>query len=123
MNAMRNLMSSWQTARSTNLLRLRPHLESLEERTAPAILIVNPSDPHAFHTIGSAIAAGHAGDVVLVAPALYHEDVLIDKSLLLVGQTNSIGQRPVIDGAGGASGAEAVVQIANNPGRAYSLNP
>jgi hypothetical protein len=114
MNAMRNLMSSWQTARSTNLLRLRPHLESLEERTAPAILIVNPSDPHAFHTIGSAIAAGHAGDVVLVAPALYHEDVLIDKSLLLVGQTNSIGQRPVIDGAGGASGAEAVVQIANN---------
>ena len=114
MNVMRRLMRSGQTAQSARFPKVRLRLEVLEERTAPAVLLVNPSDPHAFHTIGSAITAAHAGDTVLVAPALYKEDVVINKSLLLIGKTDSAGHHPVISGAGGANGAEAVVRIADN---------
>jgi hypothetical protein len=111
---LRKLLGVGRSSSSTLSQQLRPRLERLEDRTVPAVLHVNPSDPHAFHTIQAAIAAAHAGDAIQVAPALYHEDVIIDKSLLLIGQPTAAGQKPVISGAGGAGGAEAVVRIADN---------
>jgi hypothetical protein len=79
------------------------------------VLNVNPADPAAFHTIGAAITASHAGDTIQVQQATYNEDVFINKSLLLVGVPNAMNQaKPVILGAGGANGAENVVAIAPN---------
>jgi hypothetical protein len=79
------------------------------------VLNVNPADPTAFHTIGAAITASHAGDTIQVQQATYHEDVLINKSLLLIGVPNATTQaKPTIVGTGGANGAENIVAIAPN---------
>jgi hypothetical protein len=92
---------------------LRPRFESLEDRTVPATLMVNPAVPTDFHTIGAAIAAAHPGDTIQVAQATYNEDVLINKSLSLVGMPNTTTKaKPIITGTGGAAGAENVVAIA-----------
>jgi hypothetical protein len=91
----------------------RPRFESLEDRTVPATLTVNPADPTAFHTIGAAITASHSGDTIQVAQATYSEDVLINKSLSLVGMPNTTTKaKPIIFGTGGTAGAENVVAIA-----------
>jgi hypothetical protein len=93
----------------------RPRFEALEDRTVPTTLIVNPADPTAFHTIGAAIAASHPHDTIQVAQATYNEDVLINKSLSLVGVPNATTKvKPIIAGTGGAAGAETVVAIAPN---------
>jgi hypothetical protein len=87
----------------------------LEDRTVPTTLVVNPADPAAFHTIGAAITAAHAHDIIQVDQATYNEDVVINKSLSLVGVPNPTTKvKPVITGTGGASGAETVVAIAPN---------
>jgi hypothetical protein len=77
--------------------------------------MVNPAVSTDFHTIGAAIAAAHPGDTIQVAQATYNEDVLINKSLSLVGVPNSTTKaKPFIVGTGGAAGAERVVAIAPN---------
>jgi hypothetical protein len=77
--------------------------------------MVNPGVPGDFHTIGAAIAAAHPGDTIQVAQATYNEDVLINKSLSLVGVPNATTKvKPTITGTGGAAGAERVVAIAPN---------
>jgi hypothetical protein len=94
----------------------RPRFEELEDRTVPAaVLTVNPADPTAFHTIGAAITAAHPGDTIMVDQATYNEDVLINKSLSLVGVPNATTKaKPIITGTGGAGGTENVVAIASN---------
>src|SRR3984893_17732499 len=107
----------FKSPRSTRRRQLphRPRFESLEDRTVPATLTVNPADPTAFHTIGAAITASHSGDTIQVAQATYNEDVLINKSLSLVGVPNATTKaKPIITGTGGAKGAENVVAIAPN---------
>jgi nitrous oxidase accessory protein NosD len=49
-------------------------------------LFVNPDgSPGAYATVGAAVGAAQAGDIIYVAPGRYHEDVTIGKPLSLVG--------------------------------------
>jgi Right handed beta helix region len=101
--------------RSRHKVRHRPRFDILEERTLPAVLVVNPAVPTDFQTIGAAITAAHSGDTIQVAQATYNEDVVINKSLSLVGIPNSTTKaKPIITGKGGASGMENVVAISPN---------
>ena len=94
--------------------RFRPMLEALEAREVPAVLQVNPAVATDFHTIQSAINAAQPGDTIDVAHASYQEDVIIDKSVSLIGQPDPVlHQNPFIVGAGGAGGLEAVVRVAD----------
>jgi hypothetical protein len=93
--------------------RFLPRLECLEERTTPAVLSVNPSSPTAYHTIQSAIMAAHPGDTIQVAQAVYNENVLINKSLSLIGLPN-VKTLPQIVGNGSNVGTESVVHVADN---------
>jgi nitrous oxidase accessory protein NosD len=54
-----------------------------------------------FHTIGAAVAAAPSGGTVIVCRGTYHEDVLISKSLTLMGHHATID----------ASGLENAIQI------------
>jgi hypothetical protein len=77
-------------------------------------LQVNPALPTAFNTIQSAISAAQPGDTIDVAHATYPEDVVIDRSVSLIGQPDPVThQNPFIVGNGGAGGIEAVVRVAN----------
>jgi nitrous oxidase accessory protein NosD len=49
-------------------------------------LLVNPRDASAFATIGSAVQAAAAGDVILVQPGDYHEKLFIDKPISIKGK-------------------------------------
>ena len=63
---------------------------------------VNPSGASGCHkTIGAAVAAASAGDTIRVAPGTYKEDVVIGKSLSLIG-TNP--NTTIIDAKGLANG-------------------
>jgi hypothetical protein len=97
----------------SRLLSQRLRLEALEDRSAPAVLTVNPANPTAFHTIGAAITAAHPGDTVMVDLAIYNENVLINKSLSLIGVSNGTTD-PQIVGTGANNGMESVVHIADN---------
>jgi hypothetical protein len=80
----------------------------------PATLQVDPTIPTAFQTIQSAINAAQPGDTIDVAHASYKEDVVIDRSVSLIGQPDPVtNQNPFIVGNGGGGGIEAVVLIAD----------
>jgi hypothetical protein len=88
----------------------------LEDRTVPAILLVDPSSPTAFHTIQAAIdAAASSGDTIKVVAATYNEDIVINKSLTLLGMPSSTGAKPIIQGTGAVdvsgTGVEDVVRL------------
>jgi hypothetical protein len=85
-------------------------LVALEDRISPAVLSVNPRDPAAFHTIGSAIVAANPGDTVQVYPADYAENVAINKPLSLIGLTNN-GLEPAIVGAPVVGAQQALVSV------------
>jgi hypothetical protein len=85
-------------------------LVALEDRISPAVLSVNPGDPAAFHTIGSAIVAANPGDTVQVYPANYGENVAINKPLSLIGLTTN-GREPAIVGAPVVGAQEALVSV------------
>ena len=109
------IFKSPSSTRSRRNMPHRPRFDVLEERTVPAVLVVNPAVPTDFHTIGAAITAAHSGDTIQVAQATYNEDVLINKSLSLVGIPNSTTKaKPIITGKGGAGGVEDVVAISPN---------
>ena len=55
----------------------------------PHTLRVDPSDPGSYARISDAIAEAAAGDLILVAPGLYNEGLIINKPLTIVGH----GQR------------------------------
>jgi hypothetical protein len=110
-----SMFKSPSLTRSRRNMPHRPRFEVLEERTVPATLVVNPAVAGDFHTIGAAITAAHPGDTIQVAQATYNEDVIINKSLSLVGIPNSTTKaKPIITGTGGASGIERVVAISAN---------
>ena len=102
-----------QRPSSASRLNHRPRLECLEDRTSPAVLSVNPAVPTAYHTIQSAVNAAHPGDTIQVAQAVYTENVLINKSLSVIGLPNG-KTLPQIVGTGSDVGTESVVQIAAN---------
>jgi parallel beta-helix repeat protein len=69
-----------------------------------------------FSTIGAAVAAASAGDVVRVASGTYHEDVVIDKPLSLLGQRS---ETTTIDASGLLNGVN--VDGVNHPGLAHVI--
>jgi hypothetical protein len=85
----------------------------LEDRTSPAVLSVNPASPTAYHTIQSAVNAAHPGDTIQVTQAVYTENVVLNKSLSLIGLPNG-KTLPQIVGTGSNVGTESVVQVAAN---------
>jgi parallel beta-helix repeat protein len=79
-----------------------------------ATLCVNPKTPTTcWTTIGSAVAAAKSGDTVLVSPGTYKEDVIIGKSISLLGDATT---HPTIDATGLANGI--YIDGLDNPGLA-----
>jgi hypothetical protein len=67
-----------------------------------AIQCVNPQGHSGcFTTISAAVAAAASGDTVKVAPGIYREEVVIGKSLTLLGQRRD---KTIIDAAGLSNG-------------------
>ena len=56
---------------------------------------------HSYKTIGAAVSAATSGDTIVVCPGTYREDVMVSKTLSIVG----IG-RPVIDATGQFNGVQ-----------------
>jgi parallel beta-helix repeat protein len=75
----------------------------ISQIAAGATLCVNkhPSPGCPYSTIGAAVAAASAGDVVQVSPGTYHEDVVIGKAISLVGANR---YNATIDAAGLSNG-------------------
>src|SRR6516162_7574446 len=65
--------------------RPRLEVEAMEARSLLSTLFVNPAVPQDFHTIQAAVNAANPGDTIKVAPGTYHETVLIQKTLNLLG--------------------------------------
>jgi hypothetical protein len=101
---------------SLMMLRLRKYLRAdflwvfaifaaitgVRQSAMAATLYVNPGGtPAAYPTIGAAVIRAQAGDIIYVAPGVYHEDVIIGKQLSLVG--SGCG-RSVIDAIGLSNG-------------------
>jgi parallel beta-helix repeat protein len=70
--------------------------------------IIVPVD---YPTIGEAVANASPGDTVFVKSGTYHENVLIDKSLLIVGEDSA---NTVVIGEGGVNGGNVITLAANN---------
>lgn len=94
---------------ATTLLLLPPALHA-------DTLCVNPSGRGCYTTIGAAVAAASPGDVIRVARGTYHENVVIDKPLALLGQNS---QNTVIDATGLLNGIN--VDGYDNPGLAHVI--
>src|SRR5262245_55236633 len=69
--------------------RARPVLEALEDRVLLSTLLVDDDRAQfrnaPFTTISAAVAAASPGDTIKVAPGLYQESVLVNKTLTLLG--------------------------------------
>jgi hypothetical protein len=77
-------------------------LAGMCQSASAATLCVNPSGKGGCYTsIGAAVAAASAGDTIPVGPGKYSEDVVIGKSLALIGANRN---NTVIDAAGKANG-------------------
>jgi hypothetical protein len=88
---------------------------------AAATQYVSPSPPAVFNTscalpgyntIQAAVTASAAGDVIVVCPGTYPEQVAVDKNLTLTGSGNAIIQAPGTLTAD-ANGRKDVVQVNN----------
>jgi parallel beta-helix repeat protein len=79
------------------LTRARPRLgvELLEDRSVPAVLNVGTAGSE-YHTIQDAVNASQNGDLILVDPGTYQEQVTINKSIEIEGQTDCNGNSPTI---------------------------
>jgi pectin methylesterase-like acyl-CoA thioesterase len=75
------------TYRNAHFIVLSVVLCGLSQVAAGATFCVskNPSPGCPYSTIGAAVAAASAGDVVQVSPGTYREDVVIGKAISLVG--------------------------------------
>src|SRR5262245_22848987 len=82
-NCSKRSAPSWQSTRH------RLHFEALETRDMlAATLFVDPSvapSGSIFAKINDAIAAAHLGDTIKVVGGTYTENVVVDKTLTLVG--------------------------------------
>jgi parallel beta-helix repeat protein len=83
--------------------RLSVALCGLSQIAAGATLCVSkiPRSGCPYSTIGAAVAAASAGDVIQVSIGTYHEDVVIGKALSLIGANRSV---TIIDATGMANG-------------------
>jgi parallel beta-helix repeat protein len=79
--------------------------------TAAATLCVNPGKTGCFTTIGAAVGAASAGDTIQIAPGTYFEDVVIGKSLSLIGANSA---NTIIDAKGLSNGI--YIDGLDNPG-------
>ena len=91
----------------------RPRLEALEDRTAPATLVVSPGGvvPQSFSSIQAAVTAAASGDTVLVDPGTYQEQVTIGKNLTLQGNgagANIFQYDSLADSTVSASGRDTI---------------
>jgi parallel beta-helix repeat protein len=93
--------------------RLFVTLCGLSQIAASATLCVStkPTAACPFSTIGAAVAAASAGDLIKVSQGTYHEDVVIGKAISLIGANSS---NTIIDAAGLANGI--YVDGLDNPG-------
>jgi parallel beta-helix repeat protein len=99
--------------------RCRPAVALLEDRRllSPPTIIVDPTNPGAYHTIGAAVTAYatnavpfQAGATIQVEPATYQEQVYIPgnlSGLILQGDPNQ-SQKPVIQAPASAPGGPDV---------------
>jgi parallel beta-helix repeat protein len=62
----------------------------------PGTWIVDDDGPADFHTIQEAINAASDGDTILVRSGIYYENVVVNKSVSLIGEDNS---NTVVDGS------------------------
>jgi hypothetical protein len=76
-----------------------------------ATLCVNPKTPSCFSSIGAAVASAVPGDTVQVAQGTYKEDVVIGKSISLIGKNSA---NTIIDATGLSNGV--YVDGLDNPG-------
>jgi nitrous oxidase accessory protein NosD len=67
----------------------RPRLEFLENRLAPATLHVGPT-AEPYTSIEAAVMAAHPGDTIKVDPGIYHEHVVVDKPLTILGANANV---------------------------------
>ena len=66
-----------------------------------------------FSTVSAAVAAASAGDTITVCPGTYHEDVVVNKALHLIGNEVTID----------ASGLENAMQIVASDVSVTGRNP
>jgi parallel beta-helix repeat protein len=76
-------------------------------RANPKTIIV----PEDYPTISEAVAKASSGDTVFVKSGTYHENVRVDKSLLILGEDS---EKTVVIGEGGANGGNVFTLAANN---------
>jgi parallel beta-helix repeat protein len=74
---------------------------ALCQSAAAATLCVDPKTPSCFATIGAAVTAAAAGDIVQVQTGTYPEDVVIAKTLSLIGADQGA---TIINATGKANG-------------------
>ena len=94
--------------------RIRPRdlsVESLEGRLVPATLTVNPALPqtgHNYDTIQAAVTNANpaGGDTIKVSAGTYQENVIVDRSVTILGPNSSINPNT------GTRVAEAIVEPA-----------
>jgi parallel beta-helix repeat protein len=67
--------------------------------------------PEDYPTISEAVSKASLGDTVFVKSGTYHENVWVDKSLLILGEDS---EKTVVIGAGGANGGNVFTLAANN---------
>ena len=98
---------------ATLVVCLTVTLCGLAQVAAGATLCVskNPSPGCPYSTIGAAVAAASPGDVIQVSQGKYHEDVVIGKTISLVGSNSN---NTIIDATGLANGI--YVDGLDNPG-------
>jgi parallel beta-helix repeat protein len=91
----------------------RPLMEALEDRSVPAVLHVG-SAANEYHTIQSAVNAAHTGDLVLVDPGTYQEQVTISKSITVAGKGNGaavVVKAPTTLTAPTAANPDAILRV------------
>lgn len=79
--------------------------------SAEAATLCAGTQPGCYSTIGAAVAVANAGDTIEVAQGVYHEDIVIEKSLSLLGNNPA---NTIIDASGLANGI--YIDGLDNPG-------
>jgi hypothetical protein len=90
--------------------RSRLFLEALEDRSVPAVTVLDLTTPGTFSSIQDAINAAHPGDVLRVSAGTCNENVTVNKSVVLEGAQFGVDART-------QSGAETVMDAAGNGGK------